>query len=406
MFLQFAFKNLLAYKRRSVTTMVLGAVSTALLVFSSAWMDGSHRQMIRNSVEIYSGYIQVTAAGFRENPGFDKLIFDYAALENRISAVPGVALVSPRFESFVLFSAGDKAVGGMLTGINPDREKKISRLYSSLQEGDYPGNNDTNQLYMGSELARRLQLRPGDELVFVGSGADYSFAADKLVVKGIFKTGFFEFDSSSAFLAKPYFDTIMASENMATHAIVLPVDPAAARLVADTVGESLGEDFDTESWQQIMAGLLKSMKLDSVFGYITLAMIFIVVFFVIMIYTLLAVFARVKEIGVMRAIGTSPGEILYLLLLESSLLGLFSVAAGGALGAFLAHYYSINPVTFTGMEEQFRQYGLAVSSIPTAFEPVIILRDMLIMYCLLMLAAIYPILRINRLRPIEAVHHV
>ncbi len=406
MLIQLAIRNVLAYRKRSVITLLLGAVSTALLVFSSAWMDGSHQQMIKNSVEIYSGYIQITGAEFRKSPSFEHLLFNVEKLQKDVEAVAGVDLFSPRFDSFVLYSVGEKAVGGMLTGIDPEKERRISRLYSSLKEGRYLSKTDTNQLYIGNELARRLKLQVGDELAFVGSGADYSFAADKLIVKGIFQTGLFEFDATSAFLAKPYFDMIMAAENLATHGIVLPHDTQQADIVAKNIGRKIGAEFQSASWMETMAPLVKSMKLDSVFGYITLGIIFIVIFFVIMIYTLLAVFARIREIGIMRAVGTTPRQILGILLLESSILGFISVVAGGLIGAVFAYYFNVHPMVFSGMEEQFKQYGLAVSAMPTAFEPVTILRDMAVMFVLLLLSTLYPIIKANRYQPIEAMHHV
>ena len=406
MFIQLAIRNVLAYRKRSVITLLLGAVSTALLVFSSAWMDGSHQQMIKNAVEIYSGYIQITGEKFRKSPSFEHLLFDVEKLQKDVEAVAGVELFSPRFEAFVLYSVGEKAVGGMLTGINPEKERRISRLHSSLKEGSYLSNTDTNQLYIGNELARRLKLQVGDELVFVGSGADYSFAADKLIVKGIFQTGLFEFDATSAFLAKPYFDMIMAAENFATHGIVLPHDTQQADILAKKIGQKIGAEFQAASWMETMAPLVKSMKLDSVFGYITLGIIFTVIFFVVMIYTLLAVFARIREIGIMRAVGTTPRQIFGILFLESSILAFISVVAGGLIGAGFAYYFNVHPMVFSGMEEQFKQYGLAVSAMPTAFEPLTILRDMLVMFVLLLLSTLYPIIKANRYQPIEAMHHV
>lgn len=401
-----ALRNVYANKKRSVITILLGIVSTALLVFSSAWMDGSHNQMIKSAVEIYSGYIQITASEFRKNPSFEHLLLDVEKLEKEVEGVAGVELFSPRFESFVLFSVGEKATGGMLTGIIPEKESSISRLQASLKEGSYLSNSDTNQLYIGYELARRLNVTVGDDLAFVGNGADYSFAADLLSVKGIFQTGLFQFDASSGFLAKPYFDTIMATENIATHAIVLPKVKKEADTLAKNIGQKIGSEYEAASWLQTMAPLVKSMKLDSVFGYITLAIIFTVIFFVIMIYTLLAVFARVREIGIMRAIGTTPRQIISILLLESSMLGFVSVCVGGLIGAIFAWYFSVYPIVFSGMEEQFKQYGLAVSAIPSAFEPLTIIRDMAVMFVLLLLATLYPIIKVNRYQPIEAIHHV
>ena len=406
MICKLALRNITASKKRSSVTVLLTSITTALLVFSSAWMDGSHSTMIKNAVEIYPGYIQITDKEFRANPSFDHLIFDAATIDRKLAKNDAIATYGARFESFVLFSVGEKAVGGMLTGIEPEKEMQLSRLSSSLKKGEYLSADDTNQLFIGSELAKRLKLDVGDEVAFIGSGADYSFAADNLIIKGIFQTGLFDFDAASAFLAKGYFDQIMAAENYATHFIVLPKQPEQAGQLAETIARDIGPRYQSASWNQTMAGLVKAMKLDSVFGYITLGIIFIVIFFVIMIYTLLAVFVRIHEIGILRAIGTTPNQILAQLLLESSLLALVSVIIGGLIGGAFAYYFHLNPIVFSGMEEQFKQYGLAASEMPTAFMPLVILRDMIIMFGLSVLSTLYPILKVNRFQPVEAIHHV
>jgi ABC-type lipoprotein release transport system permease subunit len=406
MFCKLALRNITASKKRSSVTVLLTSITTALLIFSSAWMDGSHYTMIKNAVEIYPGYIQITDKEFRANPSFDHLIFDAAIINRKLAKNDDIAGYGARFESFVLFSVDEKSVGGMLTGIEPEKEMQLSRLSSSLKKGEYLSADDTNQLYIGSELARRLKLDIGDEVAFIGSGADYSFAADNLIIKGIFQTGLFDFDAGSAFLAKGYFDRIMAAENYATHFIVLPKRPGQAEQLAVAIADDIGPQYQSASWNQTMAGLVKAMKLDSIFGYITLGIIFIVIFFVIMIYTLLAVFARIREIGILRAIGTTPNQILAQLLLESSLLALVSVIIGGLIGGTFAYYFHLNPIIFSGMEEQFKQYGLAASEMPTAFMPLVILRDMIVMFGLSVLSTLYPILKVNRFQPVEAIHHV
>lgn len=406
MHLKLAYRNITAYKKRSIVTLLLTTVTTALLVFSTAWMDGSHNTIISNAVEIYSGYLQITGREFRDNPSFDNLIFDAKAVGGKLAEHEGVATFGARFESFVLFSVGEKAVGGMLTAIEPEKEARLSRLADSLIKGEYLRADDGNQVYIGKELARRLKVDVGDMVTFVGSGADYSFAADNLQIKGIFQTGLFEFDAASAFLAKDYFDQIMASENYATHFIVLPEQPQQAEELARTIADAIGPEYQAASWNQTMAALVKAMQLDSVFGYITLGIIFTVIFFVIMIYTFLAVFARIRELGILRAIGTKPSEILFMLLLESCLLALVSVLIGGLIGAVAAWYFEANPIVFSSFEEQFKQYGMAVSAIPTAFMPLVILRDMAVIFVLSVLSTLYPILKANRMRPVEAMHHV
>ncbi len=406
LFVKIALRNIYAHKKRSIVTTLLTTVTTGLLVFSSAWMDGSHNEMIKSAVEIYPGYLQITQKDFRKTPSFDNLIFDARQVRSSLQEIEGIDTFGQRFESFVLYSSGTRAVGGLFTGIEPLVEKKLSRLFSSLKKGHYLDESDTNVVYMGVELAKKLRVDVGDQLSFIGTGADYSFAADNIRIKGIFQTGLFDFDSSAAFVNKSYFHSIMGGENSATHFIILPKNKQSVEELADRIGNKVGPEYRSESWFVTMSALVQAMEIDSIFGYITLGIIFIVIFFVIMIYTLLAVHARIREIGILRAIGTSPGQIFQLLITESAIIGLFSVVLGGLIGGILAYYFNINPITFSGYEEQFKQYGLASTAMPTDFSPVNIIRDSLIMFLLSVSSTLYPIVKVTRYHPIEAINHV
>ncbi|MCW5213571.1 FtsX-like permease family protein, partial [Desulfobulbus sp. TB] len=229
--------------------------------------------------------------------------------------------------------------------------------------GEYLSGEDTNQVYIGNELAKRLKVDVGDEVAFVGNGADYSFAADNLRVKGIFRTGLYEFDTSTAFLNLTYFEKIMAATNYATHVIVMPERPEQVEALATEIGTALGSEYAAESWQQIMAQLVKAMQMDSVFGYITLGIFFIVIFFVIMIYTLLTVYSRIREIGVLRAIGNTPKQIFGMLMLESALLAVVSVVLGGLLGGLspiistlILSLWRVLKSSLSSMDWRFRQF--------------------------------------------------
>jgi len=406
MFIKIAIKNICAYRKRSIITVALTAFSTALLIFSSALMTGSHNKMLANAVEVYPGYLQITQKDFRDVPSYDNLIFDVKAMRRKLSSIPGIAAIGARFETFVLFAAENKTVGGMLAGIEPKNENRLSRLAQSLKEGSYLSDGDAAQVYLGVGLAKKLQVKVGDTLAFVGTGADYSFSADTLYVKGIFQTGSFDFDNSTAFVNKAYFDDAMAAENYATQIIVLPQNPSKSDALAEQINQQLGTEYQALGWRKSMDGLVEAMELDSVFGYISLAIIFLVIFFVIMIYTLLNIMGRSREIGMMRALGTTPGQVFIMLWMECLILGMLSVFIGGLFGGGLTAYFHFHPIQLSGYEEQFKQYGLMAAALPTVFRPIMIARDILIILTLSLFAAIYPIFKVNRYRPLEAIHHV
>ncbi len=406
-YLKIGLKNILANKTRSIVTIILSTVSTVLLVFMSALMDGQHNIMLKNAVELYSGYIQITHKDFKDEPSFDNLIENSPAIVEKLSENKDIKQISQRFETFVLLSSDTKSVGAMVAGIEPKKEKEISKLENSLFKGEYLNDSDTNAVYIGYELAKNLKVDIGDTISFVGTGVDYSFCADNLIIKGVFKTGLFEFDSSSSFVNKKYFDQMFVSENISTHIIVLPKDTSKAVGLSNEISKDISNELVVKSWREFMASLVKAMEIDSVFGYISIGIFFIVIFFVILIYTLLSVFARIKEIGVLRAIGTKQNEIFKMLLFESTLLASISVIIGGLIATYLAYYFNINPIDFgSEFEEQFKQYGLQNTTIPTDFNPLNILRDMFIIYILSIGSTIYPIFKANSLKPIEAINHV
>ncbi len=406
-YLRLGVRNITQSKGRTAVTLLLSAFSTAVLIFSTAFMDGQHRVMLKNAVETYPGYIQITHENFRDNPGYENLIENSDTLVQRLQNDPRIGSISQRFETYVLLSTKEHSVGAMIAGIQPQKEQTNSILAKSLHRGKYLQKGDGNAIYLGSELAKNLQVKVGDTLAYIGNGVDYSFCADNVVVKGIFQTGLFQFDASSAFVSKEYFDHMFVSDNLATHIVIYPADIDTANELAQKIKPQLPPALHVQSWKEFMHTLVQAMELDSIFGYITLAIFFIVIFFVILIYTLLNIFARTREIGVLRAIGTGKKQIMGMLLFESTVLSFAGVLAGGAIGAALAYYFNLNPIELGAeFEKQFKQYGLVSSALPTTFEPLTILRDMGIMFVLCMASTLYPIVKINAMNPVEAMHHV
>ncbi len=412
MMLKMAIRQLVTYKKRSIVTLLLSTFATALLIFANAISDGSHNQLIRSSVEVYPGYIEITHKAFLDEPGFEHLIADPDKLSQTLMHTEGVKAASVRFETFALYAGESKTIGGMFTGIDPENEARVSRLKEALIEGEYLSGTDANALYIGVELARRLDVSVGDTLAFISTGADYSFAADNLVIKGIFKTRLFEFDNSAAFVNKAYFDEVMSAKGYATHIIVAPDVIDKVDDVTEAIKQELGETLYVRNYKESLEDLVMAMEVDEIFGYITLGIFFVVIFFVVAIFAFLAAFARIREIGVLRALGTTPGQVMQMLIAEALILGILSVSLGGAAGAYASHHYEEHPITMEtlfGMdiEEYSKQYNIvAESAIPAEFNPPKIVIEMLIMLVLNLLSVAYPIMMINRYTPVEAMRHV
>jgi ABC-type lipoprotein release transport system permease subunit len=401
-----ALKNILHYKGRTVVTFALTFFSSLLFIVYVAFMDGSHAHMLKSSLDIYENALQVYHKGYREEGGYDYLIEDVAGVEKVLSKTPGIKAYAPRLESFALLSTPLDSVGAMVVGIEPEREKQLSKAAEALSTGRYLEESDTNAVYLGAELANRLKVKTGDVVALIGTATDYSFAADNFRVVGTFKTGLFEFDASSAFVNKRYYDTLMLSRNMASYVVASVDDLDTLNETVAALETRLPSALEAVPWTTLMHAQVEAMEVDSVFGYISMGVFFVVIFFVIMIFSFLNIVGRTRELGMLRAIGLSPSGLTKLLLLEMLLIALGAVGLSVAVGAPIAWYFELHPIVIEGIAEAYREYGIVDDQIPMRFDWLTILWNAGVVFALNMLAVLYPIVLINRQTPMEAMRHV
>ncbi len=407
MLLNIAWRNLTRSKRRTAVTFTFSMLTTLLFVFYMALMDGSYAKMFKDSVEIYPGYIQITQTQYKDEPGNDNLILDTQKVLASVRALPEVEAASARFESFGLYSTDENSIGGLFTGVDPINEPKMSRIKRTLKEGRYLTDKDTNQVIIGTGLAKRLGAKLGDKISVVTTGADYSFTADNLYIVGMFKSGLIDFDNSAAFINKNYFDELMSTQGSASHIIVKPKDVEKSQMLATKIAASIdSKEYRVEDWHTYLQTMIEAMELDRISGMIMLWVFVLIIFFVIIIYTFLAIYARIKEIGIMRAVGTSPKQIISIIVLEAVILAFISVLIGGALGGYLAYHFELNPIQLPELEEMYQQYGIIEAVLPADFSWGVLFKGIAYVFILNLIAVIYPIWHVLSYKPIEAIHHV
>jgi len=401
-----AFRNIVKSKGRTIITLLLSTFSTILFISYVALMDGSHYQIIKSSVEIYTGYAHVNLDGYRDESSYDNLIEDADSIDKILARDPSIKLYSPRFETYALLSGEEKAIGSLIAGIIPSREKTLSKLHDSLIKGVYLEDNDTNAIYIGSSLAERLNAEVGSEIAMVGSSIDYSIAADLFTVKGIFKTGLFEFDSQSAFVNKSYLDSVMMSENIASYFTLYFQDNDDIDIMTKSLQASLPEGVEAVNWKTLLSALVQAMLVDSIFGYISLSIFFLVIFFVIMIFSYVSIYTRAREIGLLRALGLTSRDIFGMLFVEILLLATISVVVGGIIGACIAYYFELHPIVISGIAETYKEYGVVSDEIPMKFDLFTITWNALTIFILNLSAIVYPIFKVNKLTAMEAMRYV
>jgi len=382
------------------------AFATLLLVFMLSWQFGSYDTMINSAVKIHTGHLQVQAEGYNDKKSMHLVVPEPAIVESILEKTPGVAAHTSRTNAFSLISSPERTHGAIVIGIDPPREARVSTLKDLVREGDYLAGTDTDRALVGKLLAKNLKVGPGDELVLLGQGRDGSIAATVVFVKGVFSSGQDELDRGVLYMPLEYFQDVYAM-SAAVHEVVaigtaLKEVPEIKRAVAAGI-EKLGKNdhlvvFD---WMELMPGLIEAIQMDLVSGFIFYIILIVVVAFSILNTFLMAIFERTREFGVFMAMGTTPGRLSRLLLLESAGITVLGIIIGIIAGSLVTWYFQVHGIVISGASELLRQFGLPermfpqLSVLSVSIGPVVV-------FIITLLTALYPALKVRRLRPVEA----
>ena len=397
-----AWRNLWRHGRRTWLTVGAMIFCNALLVFLISFQFGTYRMMIDGNLSVLTGHIQIQHKLYNAEPRMRYSMANGAALAAQLRRKTGIPAMAARGTTFALASSEQRSFGIQIIGVQPEYESAVSSLPGLVSEGRYLRQEDADEIVIGSVLARNLKLELGDELTFLGSDRDGSFAAGVVTVVGIINSGISDLDRSLAQIPLGYFQAAFAMDD-AVHNIVVNVgvlsrvDPVKTELT-QLVGDG---DLVVLDWDELQPGLRQAIQADLFSAFVMYAVLIVLVAFSVLNTQLMSVLERTREFGVMMALGLRPGGLARLVLLETAVMSLLGLALGCLLGILIAGYFQTYGLYIPGMEEAMDRYNLPgrlypqVSVLSALLGPVIVFLGG-------MLAAIYPSLRLYTLQPVEA----
>ena len=401
-----AWRNIWRNPRRTLLTACAITFAAVLLVFMLSFQFGSYETMINTSVKISTGHLQVLAAAYQEKKSIRFVIPDPQTIAKVVVQIPEVAAYTFRGQAFSLISSADRTYGVVVTGIDPQTEAKVSRLKQLVREGHFLTSNDRNQAVVGKLLAKNLRAGIGDELTLLGQGRDGSIAATVVSVKGIFSSGIDEFDRAAIQIPLTTFQDTFSMDQAVHEIVIIGKSLSDVATIKTKLQTALSvfegrKKLNTLDWQELMPGLRQAIEMDLISGLIFYGLLIIVVAFSILNTFLMAIFERTKEFGVMMAIGTTPRRLTKILLLESMTITLIGIIAGIGIGIAVTAYFQVHGIDFAGGSELLTQFGITGRMYPKlSFLSVTIGPFMVLFFTFF--AALYPALKIRRLRPVEA----
>jgi ABC-type lipoprotein release transport system permease subunit len=401
-----AWRNIWRNPRRTILTVSAITFASVLLVFMLSFQFGSYETMINTSVKISTGHLQVQAQKYREKKSIRFVIPEPQAVARIVAQIPEVAAYTFRGQAFSLLSSKNRTYGVMVSGIDPPKEAHVSRLKQLVREGNFLAADDVNQAVVGRLLAKNLRVAVGDELTLLGQGRDGSIAATVVHVKGIFSSGIDDFDRSAMQIPLATFQDVFSMDGAVHEVVVIgkslsEISAIKAQLKTALSDLNSSKPLKALDWQELMPGLRQAIEMDLVSGLIFYGLLIVVVAFSILNTFLMAIFERTKEFGVMMAIGTTPRRLTKVLLIESMAMTMIGIMAGILIGIGITYYFQVHGIDFSGGSELLSQFGITGRMYPKLSLLSVSIGPFMVLLFTFM-AALYPALKIRRLRPVEA----
>ena len=401
--LRLAWRNLWRQPRRTWLTTGAMVFSNVLLVFMISLQFGMYRLMIDNSLQAFTGHMQVQAPGYMDDQKMRQTVPDVRQLATTLRNELGSDTIAARASTFVLASSEERTYGIAIYGVEPRHELAVSSIPGLVTSGRFLDANDAEEIVIGSVLARNLRVSIGDELTMLGSGRDDSFAAAVVTVVGIFESGIQDIDRTIAEMPLGLFQDVFYMEG-AGHQLVINAPRLAEADELQHRVESLlpaDEDLVVQSWDALQPGLKQAIQADMSSAFFMYGVLVILVAFSVLNTQLMSVLERTREFGIVMSLGLTPGRLGRLVLLETTMMSLMGLALGALIGGAITYWLGVHGFSWPGMDEMAGKFNL-----PSRIYPTVTLISLLagpaVVMLFSLLATVYPALRLYRLHPVEA----
>jgi len=397
-------------RRGVVITAVALGIWAALSL--SGFATGMMKSYVNNSIENSIGHIQIHAPQFTEEYDLKYRLPSASKVEQEIAALPQVKAFSTRTVANGMASSSKGARGVMIKGVEPEQEAVVSTIKEKLVEGEYFPDMRGNGVLIGEELAEKLNLKVRAKIVLTFHDLDREITAAAFRVVGIFDTGNTPFDGSNVFVKRedlnrlilPQGDSTTVKTELAHEVAMLLNDLEQVDSTAASLQTALPE-LKVETYREVSPDLqLYESQIQNV-SLIYLVVILLALVFGIINTMLMAVLERVKELGMLMAIGMNKLRVFSMIVLEAIMLGLVSTPIGILLGYLTINYVRENGINMSAYSDSLASYGMS-QIIYFDIAPQAYVQMAVGVFLTSVIASIYPAIKAIRLRPVEALQTI
>ncbi|MBT3236788.1 MAG: ABC transporter permease [Bdellovibrionales bacterium] len=350
MIFKLALRNILRNKRRTTLASLAIGIGVCAIILTDGFVEGMKYNLIESVVSTFMGDAQIHRSGFRVSREVESVIKNSQQVINILADDSEIKAYAPRTISFAMISSPDNYVNVMMLGVDPKKEQIITRIMEAIQKGGPP--QTENEILVGSRLASKLEVTIGDKVVVTVAQANSSeLSQEQFRISGIYSYGSKELDGAMVYvqIAKSQ-QMLNLGNNIHEIALKFMQLKRAGNLDISFWDEYSVDGNEALSWRKLAPEI--QYMIEMIYISITLisAIIGMLVGLIIMNTLFMSLYERLFELGVLRAIGTRPQQIVAMIIAESAVLSVASVIVGTLLAILFGTLLAVYGIDYGAME--------------------------------------------------------
>ncbi len=393
------------WRNRSRSLIIIIAIILGLMggVFSAAVRLGTEQQQYRESVEHQISHIQVHHTDFVANPEARFRIAQGFEIAKQLTEHPAIKVASPRTVFDGMAASANMNSGIRIKGVDPDTEAHTTSLDKLIVEGTYFAENGRlPSVIIGRELAEKLNSGVGSRIVLTFQDIEGEIISASFRIEALYEVSSSRFEERNVFVRTTVLNSFIGDPGAVTEIAVLLEDSDEYRKLKDEI-QAMHANLEVRHWADLMPALFYSLEfLDQSLIWMV-GIIMLGVSFGLLNTILMSVLERIKEFGVLMAIGMKKTKVFAMVLLETSLVSLIGGVIGLLLSFGMVEYLYVRGIDLSSVGgDGLSEFGYA-SVIYPEIDPVFYFKLMILVVAFAVVAAIYPAWKAVRFVPAEAV---
>jgi ABC-type lipoprotein release transport system permease subunit len=402
--LRLAWRNLWRNYRRTLIMLAAIVVGVWAMIFMTALMRGMVDEMVKDGISAIPGHVQIHNPAFRDDPTIANVIEPPSGELLEVLNRPEVVAWTTRVRVPAVISSERDTRGVTLVGIEPDRERGISFVADDVTEGRYLESRDDQGLVVGRKLVEKLETGLGKRVVIMSQNQENEIADRGFRIVGIFDSKLDQYEEQFVFAGEGTIQELLGVGDAISEVAILGTDYRNVEGLRQMVADAAGPDVEVLPWNKLDPYLGSMLAVMDGFVVVWIVVVFLALSFGLVNTLVMAIFERVREIGLMLALGMTPRNILSQILAESILLLVIGLAIGN-----LAAWATIEPLK-GGIDVSIVGEGMEYWGSASILYPALYLKDVvlanIIVIVLGFFASLSPAWRASRYDPVRAITKV